>query len=74
MQVYEAPLRDMRFVLRELHGDDGFAVPLEQLGKDDRTAFEFQRTISRLDEMQSEEYLAKGLRDAAVEGASPLSP
>ena len=48
-----------------------FAVPLEQLGKDDRTAFEFQRTISRLDEMQSEEYLAKGLGDAesAVEGA-----
>jgi alkylation response protein AidB-like acyl-CoA dehydrogenase len=24
MQVYEAPLRDMRFVLHELHGDDGF--------------------------------------------------
>jgi len=42
-----------------------FAVPLEQLGRDDRTAFEFQRTISRLNEMQSEEYLAKGLRDAA---------
>jgi cell division protein ZapE len=44
-----------------------FAVPLEQLGKDDRTAFEFQRTISRLVEMQSEEYLAKGLRDAPAE-------
>ncbi|KRA97407.1 hypothetical protein ASD83_09730 [Devosia sp. Root685] len=42
-----------------------FAVPLEQLGLDDKTAFEFQRTISRLNEMQSEEYLAKGLRDAA---------
>ena len=40
-----------------------FAVPLEQLGKDDRTAFEFQRTISRLDEMQSEEYLGRALRD-----------
>jgi len=40
-----------------------FAVPLEQLGKDERTAFEFQRTISRLVEMQSEEYLAKALRD-----------
>ena len=39
-----------------------FAVPLEQLGLDDRTAFEFQRTISRLDEMQSEDYLGKGLR------------
>jgi len=24
MQVYEAPLRDMRFVLHELHADDGF--------------------------------------------------
>lgn len=42
-----------------------FAVPLEELGADDKTAFEFQRTLSRLTEMQSEEYLAKGLRDAA---------
>src|SRR5690606_28548567 len=41
-----------------------FAVPLEQLGADDRTAFEFQRTLSRLTEMQSEDYLGKGLRDA----------
>ncbi|MBD8066722.1 AFG1 family ATPase [Devosia sp. PTR5] len=41
-----------------------FAVPLDQLGRDDKTAFEFQRTISRLTEMQSEEYLGKGLRDA----------
>ena len=40
-----------------------FAVPLEQLGKDDKTAFEFQRTVSRLDEMQSEEYLGRGLRE-----------
>nr|WP_328765982.1 AFG1/ZapE family ATPase [Devosia aurantiaca] len=40
-----------------------FAVPLEQLGDDDKTAFEFQRTLSRLTEMQSEEYLAKGLRE-----------
>ena len=46
-----------------------FAVPLEQLGLDDKTAFEFQRTISRLDEMQSEDYLAKGLRDAVLESA-----
>lgn len=46
-----------------------FAVPLEQLGQDDRTAFEFQRTVSRLTEMQSEEYLEKGLRDAADEAA-----
>lgn len=50
-----------------------FAVPLEQLGKDDRTAFEFQRTISRLDEMQSEEYLQKGLRDAVGEPADDAS-
>lgn len=42
-----------------------FAVPLEELGADDKTAFEFQRTLSRLTEMQSAEYLAKGLRDAA---------
>lgn len=39
-----------------------FAVPLEELGADDKTAFEFQRTLSRLAEMQSEEYLGKGLR------------
>ena len=44
-----------------------FAVPLEQLGKDNKTAFEFQRTISRLIEMQSEDYLAKGLRSAVTE-------
>ena len=50
-----------------------FAVPLEQLGKDDRTAFEFQRTISRLDEMQSEDYLAKGLRDAVIDAAGPAA-
>src|ERR1700710_815953 len=24
MQIYTAPLRDMRFVLNELHNDDGF--------------------------------------------------
>ena len=46
-----------------------FAVPLEQLGQDDKTAFEFQRTVSRLIEMQSEEYLGKGLRDAPGEVA-----
>jgi cell division protein ZapE len=45
-----------------------FAVLLEQLGEDNKTAFEFQRTVSRLIEMQSEDYLAKGLRDAALEG------
>ncbi|MFD2647004.1 cell division protein ZapE [Devosia albogilva] len=44
-----------------------FAVPLDQLGKDDRTAFEFQRTVSRLTEMQSEEYLEKALRDSPAD-------
>jgi len=43
-----------------------FAVPLEQLGADDKTAFEFQRTLSRLTEMQSEDYLAQGLRSEAT--------
>ncbi|MDB5588804.1 MAG: cell division protein ZapE [Devosia sp.] len=43
-----------------------FAVPLEQLASDDKTAFEFQRTVSRLIEMQSEDYLAQGLRDAGA--------
>jgi cell division protein ZapE len=42
-----------------------FAVPLEQLAGDDKTAFEFQRTVSRLIEMQSADYLAQGLREAA---------
>lgn len=40
-----------------------FAVPLERLGADEKTAVEFQRTLSRLTEMQSEEYLGKALRD-----------
>ena len=35
-----------------------FAVPLEALGQDDKTQFEFQRTVSRLIEMQSADYLA----------------
>jgi len=34
-----------------------FAVPLEQLGADDKTRFEFARTVSRLIEMSSEDYL-----------------
>ncbi|HEY4199718.1 MAG TPA: cell division protein ZapE [Devosiaceae bacterium] len=34
-----------------------FAVPLESLGQDDKTRFEFQRTISRLIEMRSTDYL-----------------
>ncbi len=34
-----------------------FAVPLDELSKDQDTAFEMQRCISRLQEMQSEDYL-----------------
>jgi cell division protein ZapE len=34
------------------------AAPPEGIYKGDRLGFEFQRTISRLREMQSEEYLA----------------
>ena len=34
-----------------------FAAPLDELGQDDRTQFEFARTVSRLIEMQSEDYL-----------------
>jgi cell division protein ZapE len=52
-----------------------FAVPLEQLAKDERTAFEFERTVSRLVEMQSEDYLGAGLRDASTgEEPIPTSP
>jgi len=51
-----------------------FAVPLDQLGQDDRTAFEFQRTVSRLIEMQSEDYLVQGLRDAPAEADAVGSP
>ncbi len=35
-----------------------FAVPLAQLSDDKNTAFEFRRTISRLNEMSSKSYLA----------------
>jgi cell division protein ZapE len=34
-----------------------FAVPLDSLGLDDKTQFEFQRCVSRLIEMQSSDYL-----------------
>jgi cell division protein ZapE len=39
-----------------------FAVPLEQLAADSRNAGEFQRTVSRLIEMQSAAYLEAGLK------------
>jgi cell division protein ZapE len=44
-----------------------FAVPLDQLGADDTTAFEFARCVSRLIEMRSEAYLAAA-RKAFDEG------
>jgi cell division protein ZapE len=34
-----------------------FAAPLDELGQDDRTAADFERTVSRLVEMQSADYL-----------------
>ncbi|WP_246473081.1 cell division protein ZapE [Pelagibacterium limicola] len=39
-----------------------FAAPLENLAKDDKTAFEFQRCLSRLEEMRSADYIAQPLR------------
>ncbi len=45
-----------------------FAVPLDELGGDDRTAAEFARTRSRLAEMQSADYLrAPHKEDSAAE-------
>lgn len=43
-----------------------FAVPLDALGADKRTAFEFARTVSRLTEMQSDDYLAAPRRAEAA--------
>ena len=40
-----------------------FAVPLDELGRDDKTRAEFARCVSRLVEMQSSEYLAAALRE-----------
>ena len=42
-----------------------FEMELDGLSLDDKTAFEFQRTISRLIEMQSKDYLAAPRKDAA---------
>ncbi len=36
----------------------GFAAPLDRLATDEKTAFEFKRTLSRLVEMQSEDWLS----------------
>ena len=43
-----------------------FAVPLDDLGRDDKTKAEFARCVSRLIEMQSEQYLAAGLGEERV--------
>ncbi len=43
-----------------------FAVPLDELGRDDKTKAEFARCVSRLIEMQSSEYLAAAHRDGAT--------
>jgi cell division protein ZapE len=40
-----------------------FAVPLDELGQDDKTRAEFARCVSRLIEMQSAEYLAAAHRE-----------
>lgn len=46
-----------------------FAVPLDELGRDDKTKAEFPRCVSRLIEMQSAEYLAETHRGTANEPA-----
>jgi len=47
-----------------------FAVPLDELGRDDKTRAEFARCVSRLIEMQSAEYLAEAHRESANEAAT----
>lgn len=44
-----------------------FAVPIEKLGKDDKTAFEFRRCVSRLIEMQSDAYISAARDGAGAE-------
>jgi cell division protein ZapE len=43
-----------------------FAAPLDALGADERTAAEFERTVSRLIEMQSADYLRAAHKPEAV--------
>ncbi|WP_291394344.1 cell division protein ZapE [Devosia sp.] len=47
-----------------------FAVPLDELGQDDKTEAEFARCVSRLIEMQSAQYLAAAPRNEQ----SPAAP
>ena len=54
-----------------------FAVPLDELGQDDKTRAEFARCVSRLIEMQSAEYLAAAHRETKalqVPQQTPASP
>ena len=44
----------------------GFLVPLDRLSGDSKNAFAFQRTLSRLSEMESEDYLTRAGRLAVV--------
>lgn len=44
-----------------------FAAPLEELGLDDKTRFEFARCVSRLIEMQSDDYLSAPKREVVAE-------
>ncbi len=48
MQVYQAPLRDMRFALRELHGDDGFGDAAILAEFDDETVDAVLEEAARL--------------------------
>jgi cell division protein ZapE len=50
-----------------------FAVPLDELGQDERTQQEFERTVSRLVEMQSAAYLEAPHKAEAAE-AAPAAP
>lgn len=43
-----------------------FAAPLEALARDEKTAFEFQRCLSRLEEMRSADYIARPLRQVSA--------
>lgn len=43
-----------------------FEAPLDELAQDEDTRFEFARTLSRLEEMRSAEYIAQPLRQVAA--------